>query len=146
MTFILTNEVTKTKIGPSCLPGRAAGSSQSGFQSKFIVNRSPIRVINPENCYENVFVYIVASKRNGTIYIGVTSNLSKRIQEHKDGEVDGFTKKYSVNKLVYYESTTDVYVALKREKNLKEWKRCWKVDLIEKHNLLWKDLSYRFTR
>lgn len=86
------------------------------------------------------FVYILASKRNGTLYIGVTNNLIKRIYEYKNDLVNGFTKKYAVHKLVYYEHTNDVREALLREKRLKKWKRQWKIELIEKHNPEWNDL------
>jgi putative endonuclease len=86
-------------------------------------------------------VYILASGKNGTLYVGVTSDLVKRIYEHKSGPVESFTKKYSVDQLVYYESTNDVYSALNREKNLKAWKRAWKLRLIESMNPSWTDLS-----
>ncbi len=85
-------------------------------------------------------VYILASKKNGILYIGVTSNLQKRIWEHKNNVVEGFTKKYFVHRLVYFVQTTDVYSALVREKQLKKWKRDWKVRLIEEENPYWKDL------
>ena len=87
------------------------------------------------------YVYITASKRNGTLYIGVTSNLKKRIYEHKESLVDGFTKKYNVDKLVYFEMTNDINSAIQREKQLKKWKREWKIKLIEK-NPYWIDLYY----
>ncbi len=86
-------------------------------------------------------VYILASKRNGTLYIGVTSNLEKRIYEHKNGVADGFTKKYKVHHLVYYECGNDVVSAITREKQLKKWNRQWKLNLIEKENPMWRDLS-----
>jgi len=89
---------------------------------------------------KNYYVYILASKKNGTLYIGVSSNLKKRIFEHKNNLIDGFTKKYKVHNLVYYEQTTDVKSAILREKRLKKWKRCWKLALIEKENPEWKDL------
>ena len=85
-------------------------------------------------------VYILASKRNGTLYFGVTSNLKKRVYEHKTGMVEGFTKKYKAHDLVYFEQTADVLSAIAREKILKKWKRKWKLDLIEKVNPEWKDL------
>lgn len=87
-------------------------------------------------------VYILASKRNGTLYIGVTSNLIKRVYEHKNNLVDGFTRKYNVHKLVYHEETNDIQSALTREKQIKKWNRQWKIELIEKFNLYWKDLYY----
>ena len=89
---------------------------------------------------KNHFVYIMASQKNGTLYIGVTRNLKKRVSEHKNDLVDGFTKKYRVHRLVYFESTTDVNAAITREKQLKAWKRQWKIQLIEKGNTDWRDL------
>jgi putative endonuclease len=86
------------------------------------------------------FVYILASQKNGTLYIGVTSDLLKRIYEYKNKLVDGFTSEYGVDKLVYFESTSDVYSALTREKQLKNWRREWKLSLIEQNNPSWCDL------
>jgi putative endonuclease len=91
------------------------------------------------------YVYILASQRNGTLYVGVTSDLFKRVWEHKNKQVKGFTEKYGVNILVYYEETNDVRVALQREKTLKKWKRAWKLELIEKGNPEWEDLYERMT-
>lgn len=85
-------------------------------------------------------VYIVASKRNGTLYIGITSNLVKRIWEHKNNLADGFTKKYKVHQLVWYELHDTMESAIIREKRLKEWKREWKLKLIETFNASWQDL------
>jgi putative endonuclease len=87
------------------------------------------------------YIYILASKRNGTLYIGITNNLTRRVFEHKSGLIEGFTKKYLIDKLVYFESTSDVNEAIKIEKRLKKWKRQWKIDLIEKSNHKWHDLS-----
>ena len=86
------------------------------------------------------FVYILASNINGTLYIGVTSDLQKRIYEHKNDLVPGFTKRYKIHDLVYFEVTNDIREALLREKRLKKWKREWKIKLIEKNNPSWKDL------
>ncbi len=86
------------------------------------------------------FVYIMASKRNGTLYVGVTYNLMKRVYEHRTDIIQGFTKKYSIHKLVYYEQTNDIYNAIEREKRLKKWHRKWKIKLIEKFNPNWDDL------
>jgi putative endonuclease len=86
------------------------------------------------------YVYILASKRNGTLYVGVTSELKKRIFQHKEGLYDGFTKKYKVNLLMYYETYNDIKIAIKREKQLKKWRREWKIKLIEKENPCWVDL------
>ena len=90
---------------------------------------------------KSYYVYILASERNGTLYIGVTSNLLKWIDEHKNGIVEGFTKKYNIHRLVYYESTSDVESAIVREKQMKKWNRQWKINLIEKNNPDWIDLS-----
>jgi putative endonuclease len=92
------------------------------------------------------FVYILASKRNGTLYIGMTNDLIKRVFEHKSDIIEGFTKKYSVHILVYYERFSDVYSAIAREKRLKKWKRQWKTDLIEKDNPQWRDLYPELSR
>ena len=86
------------------------------------------------------YVYILASKPNGTLYIGVTTDLIKRVYQHKNNILDGFTHKYNVHKLVYYEKTTDIESAIRREKQLKKWRRIWKIELIEKNNPLWEDL------
>lgn len=85
-------------------------------------------------------VYILASKRNGTIYIGVTSDLVRRVWQHKQGTYDGFTSRYGVNQLVYYETFTRMEDAIIREKRLKEWHRTWKIRLIEEGNPEWRDL------
>jgi putative endonuclease len=82
----------------------------------------------------NYYVYILASQKNGTLYLGVTSDLVKRIYEHKNDLVGGFTKKYKVHRLVYFETTNDVYGAIQREKQLKKWNRQWKIRLIEEKN------------
>jgi putative endonuclease len=83
----------------------------------------------------------MASNKNGTLYIGVTNNLSRRVWEHKNNITPGFTSKYNVNKLVYYESYSHIESALIREKILKKWDRQWKINLIEKENSKWLDLS-----
>ena len=85
-------------------------------------------------------VYILASKRNGTLYVGVTSDLYDRMPQHKQGLSDGFTKKYGVTLLVYYEMHDDMLAAIHREKQIKGWKRAWKVRLIEQMNPEWLDL------
>lgn len=86
-------------------------------------------------------VYILASRRNGTLYIGVTSDPHGRMQQHKADLVPGFTRKYGVHTLVWYEVHPDMPSAIAREKALKEWKRAWKLELIEKQNPYWRDLS-----
>ncbi|MFA4982482.1 MAG: GIY-YIG nuclease family protein [Candidatus Omnitrophota bacterium] len=89
---------------------------------------------------KSYYVYILASKKNGTLYIGVTNDLVRRVYEHKQGLVEGFTKKYNVKQLVFFEETNDVESAITREKQMKKWNRQWKIELIEKSNPEWKDL------
>ncbi|WP_119390473.1 GIY-YIG nuclease family protein [Taklimakanibacter lacteus] len=85
-------------------------------------------------------VYILASKRHGTLYVGVTSDLCSRIAAHKQGSIPGFTRKYKVKMLVWYEFPGSMEEAIRREKQLKEWQRGWKVELIENLNPIWRDL------
>ena len=91
---------------------------------------------------KNYYVYILASKCNGTLYIGVSSNLLKRIWQHKNKVVAGFSAKFGIDKLVYFDEHKDIITAIQREKKLKAWKRAWKIKLIEKINLHWLDLYY----
>jgi putative endonuclease len=86
------------------------------------------------------YVYILASKKNGTLYIGVTNDLIRRVYAHKNGLVDGFSKKYHVHMLVHYEQFNHIHDAIVREKQLKKWKRAWKLELIERDNKSWHDL------
>ena len=85
-------------------------------------------------------VYMLASRRNGTLYIGVTSNLSKRVHEHRSGVVGGFTRQYRIHHLVWFEAHETMHSAIAREKAIKEWKRKWKIELIENGNPCWRDL------
>ncbi len=94
------------------------------------------------NIKNQYYFYILASKENGILYIGVTSNLVKRVYEHKNNIIEGFTKKYNIHKLVYYETTNDIESAIRREKQLKKWNRKWKIELIEKNNPKWRDLYF----
>jgi putative endonuclease len=87
------------------------------------------------------FVYIMTNRRNGILYVGVTSNLPSRAYQHREGVVDGFTKRYELKLLVYYESFDDVRLAIQREKTMKHWPRAWKVRLIHEMNPQWNDLS-----
>jgi putative endonuclease len=87
------------------------------------------------------YVYILTNKGNTVLYIGVTNNLERRIFEHKNKLVEGFTKKYNLNKLIYYEMTEDINSAIEREKQLKNWHRDWKINLIKRFNPMWKDLG-----
>jgi len=89
-------------------------------------------------------IYILTNKPNGVLYIGITSNLEKRIWEHKNEIFAGFSKKYKTKMLVYFEEFNDVKLAIEREKNLKTWKRNWKIELIEKINPNWKDLALKW--
>jgi putative endonuclease len=85
-------------------------------------------------------VYMLASKRNGTLYTGVTNDLSRRVYEHKEKIIDSFTKRYNVSILVYYKMHEDINEAIRREKQIKKWNRKWKLQLIEKYNPKWIDL------
>ena len=86
------------------------------------------------------FVYMLASERNGTLYIGVTGDLPKRLGEHRQALIEGFTKEYGVHRLVWFEEFADVHDAILREKRIKKWRRAWKLELIEKMNPDWSDL------
>jgi len=89
---------------------------------------------------KSYYTCIMASERNGTLYIGMTDDLVRRVYEHKSGLVDGFTRKYGVHDLVYFEQTDDVHSAIAREKQMKKWDRKWKLRLIEESNPGWRDL------
>jgi putative endonuclease len=86
-------------------------------------------------------VYILASQRNGTLYIGVTSNLMQRLHQHRAGLIEGFTKDYGVHRLVWFENGGSMEDAIRREKQIKKWNRQWKLELIEKGNPSWRDLA-----
>jgi putative endonuclease len=91
------------------------------------------------------YVYMLASARNGTLYLGVTSDLVKRIWEHREGVFEGFTKKYGIKHLVWFEVHTDVVAAITREKQLKKWHRDWKINMIQQWNPDWRDLYEEIT-
>jgi putative endonuclease len=91
---------------------------------------------------KSYFVYIMANRKHGVLYVGVTNDLIRRVNEHKNDLSDGFTKKYKVHKLVHYEETGDIAVAIWREKCIKRWYRHWKIDLIEETNPEWNDLYH----
>ena len=91
------------------------------------------------------YVYILASECYGTLYVGVTSDLVKRIWQHRQGLADGFTRKYKVKRLVWFETHVDIIEAITREKQLKKWARAWKVALIQENNPDWRDLYDDFT-
>ena len=86
------------------------------------------------------YVYILASRPGGAIYVGVTNDLIRRVYEHKNGLAEGFTKHYGIDRLVYFEQYSDVHAALQREKNMKHWPRAWKTRLIAQENPTWRDL------
>ena len=91
------------------------------------------------------FTYILASKPKGVLYVGVTTDLEKRMAQHKSGEVEGFTQRYNVKQLVWFQESEGIESAIAEEKRIKNWKREWKIELIEKTNPYWKDLSQEFT-
>ena len=91
------------------------------------------------------YVYILASKQNGTLYVGITNDIVRRVFQHKNDEVGGFTANYGIHRLVWYESCLDVREAIAREKQLKKWNRKWKLALIEKSNPQWRDLYDEIT-
>ena len=91
--------------------------------------------------YGPFFVYVLASKRNGTLYVGVTNNLARRMLEHKAKLVPGFTRKYGVNLLVYFEAFESILEARAREHSMKRWRRAWKIKLVEEFNPAWDDLT-----
>ncbi len=98
---------------------------------------------DPGNKMRRYYVYILASKRHGVLYIGISSDLPRRVTEHREGKIKGFTKRYQVKRLVYVEAFQYVDKALEREKSLKRWKRDWKIELIEQQNPEWIDLYER---
>ena len=89
----------------------------------------------------NFFVYLMASSRNGTLYCGVTNDLVRRVHEHREGEADGFTARYDVSRLVWFEQHSDINEAILREKRIKTWNRKWKLALIERGNQEWRDMA-----
>jgi putative endonuclease len=93
------------------------------------------------NAMLGAWVYVMTNRRDGVLYVGVTSDLPKRVWEHREGVVDGFTKKYRLKRLVYAERYDDILSAIQREKNIKHWPRAWKVHLISAQNPDWNDLS-----
>jgi len=89
---------------------------------------------------QDYFVYILASRRNGTLYVGMTNDLARRVHEHRTGAADGFTRKHNVKRLVWYETHSDVEIAIAREKSIKRWRRTFKLNVIEEMNPEWDDL------
>jgi putative endonuclease len=95
--------------------------------------------------HEFIAVYIMASKRNGTLYLGVTGNLIQRAHQHREGEIEGFSRKYGCRILVWFEQHQEISAAIAREKDIKKWRRAWKLALIEKTNPQWRDLYDDFS-
>jgi putative endonuclease len=112
----------------------------AGKISVIIGGRSNGRRFLPMSSERSYWVYILASRIGGTLYVGVTNNLVRRVYEHKMGLAEGFTKKYKVHRLVYFEQYSDIENAIVREKRLKKWNRAWKIKLIEELNPNWDDL------
>jgi putative endonuclease len=96
--------------------------------------------MNLSSFLQQYFVYIMTNKPNGVLYVGITNDLINPVYQHKNNLADGFTKKYHLHRLIYYENTNDVYEAIAREKRLKKWHRQWKIDLINQFNPSWADL------
>jgi len=107
-----------------------------------MARRSAGHPVDKSSVTKNFYVYILASARNGTLYLGMTNDLARRIWEHREGIVPGFTKKYGVRLLVYYEIFENADAAIHRETRLKKYKREWKLNLIEQHNPDWQDLTH----
>ena len=131
------SRVEPSVIGPSVIPGwRAAPHPESRkckWENGVAMEKVPC-------------VYILANRRNGTLYVGVTSNLVQRVWQHREGCVDGFTKRYGVHRLVWYERHDDMESAIVREKRIKKWRRTWKLELIERANPEWRDLYPEIVR
>jgi putative endonuclease len=113
--------------------------AQAGIQFLFRVNAGGCSGVADR--VKQPVVYILASEPYGTLYVGVTTNLAARIEAHRNGSVDGFTERYGVHFLVYFELHDEMYEAIQREKRLKKWNRAWKIRLIQEANPEWKDLS-----
>jgi putative endonuclease len=119
---------------------RGTESSDEAFSSIVIPAKAGIQAFVQVTILKQFFVYILCSKRNGTLYTGVTSNLLKRVYEHKNDLVEGFTKKYGIHCLVWYEAHGSAETAIPREKQIKKWNRQWKLELIKQGNPDWNDL------
>jgi putative endonuclease len=116
--------------------GRALHSVMAGLVPAIALRRAKL---------SQYYVYILASRSGGAIYTGVTNDLLRRVYEHKKGRVPGHTKRYGINKLVYFEVYDSIYQALQREKNIKHWPRAWKTRLIGQGNAEWRDLFAEIT-
>jgi putative endonuclease len=125
--------------GRRSIPYATAVDAQ-GAKKTVIAGLDPAIHLRCAPCMRQYYVYIMASRKNGTLYIGVTSDIARRAFEHREGVLRGFTKKYGVKLLVHIEPFDDVRTAIQREKNLKKWPRAWKIALIEETNPDWRDL------
>ena len=124
----------------------AVTPAKAGVHNALDARRCILLIVGIEkNMTKQPAVYILASKRNGTLYIGVTSDLIKRVWQHRNDEVDGFTKQYQVHTLVYFELHNTMMDAIRREKQIKKWYRAWKIRLIEEENPEWRDLWFEIT-
>ena len=126
--------------GPARCPNNTEiNSGRQQNQSVILSSSQDLRVYS--NPMKQYYIYILTNKSNKVLYIGVTNDLERRMYEHKNKMVDGFTERYNLTKLVYFEETPDVKSAIEREKQLKNWHRDWKINLINSFNPQWKDLS-----
>jgi putative endonuclease len=140
LPFTTCLQILASKNPPPLPPPRGIGANLRGDRFFVIPAEAGIQEIKGRTMEKQPAVYILASERNGTLYIGVTSDLVKRVWEHRNALVAGFTKRYGVHRLVWYELHETMDSAIQREKRLKEWKRIWKMDLIEQTNPDWQDL------
>lgn len=123
-------------------PDQVVGLSRASKHCIWDLVSEPVRLDSVRLVFmKGGYIYIMSNKHDGTLYVGVTSNLSRRIWEHREGIIDGFTKRYGLKRLVYYEPYDDIRNALQREKNLKHWPRLWKLALIHEANPDWEDLT-----
>ena len=133
MTGVWEDRVSPTIVIPVGAVAPKARLRRAGTQG----NDIPSRQMVADHIY---WVYILASQRNGTLYVGVTNHLVRRVQEHREGLVPGFTRRYRIKSLVYFEVHHDIHAAIAREKRIKRWRRKWKLELIEASNPQWRDL------
>ena len=146
VTKFEASAVTKCEASAGVTPPRHSGGRRNpGPPRHSGGNRNPVNyafrtTTSPCPVSKHPCVYILASRRNGTLYVGVTSDLVKRVWEHRDNLAEGFTKRHGVHTLVWFEQHATMESAIAREKAIKEWKRRWKLDLVEQQNPEWRDL------
>jgi putative endonuclease len=131
--------MTPTLSGTLALAGHSRANVKNVTPANTIIMSFPCKR-ESRGVMKAYYIYILASKRNGTLYIGVTNDIVRRVYEHKNSLIAGFTSKYSVNTLVYCEQFDDIESAIQREKQIKKWNRRWKLELIERANPDWRDL------